>query len=658
MSSVVGRPLAGHKHRLAVLPLANISAGARDEYFVDGMTEELISTLSKISGLSVIARTSAMHYKGTDKTIADVARELSVATVLEGSVRKSGRKLRIAIRLIDAAAQEELWSETYDRELKDVFAIQRDIAQRIGRALKIRLAQRPAHEIREGPTPVVDAYNLYLQGRFQWNLRTEEGLKSAIGLFERAIEKDRTFALAFCGVADAWAQLGWLEYAPPTEAFPRARAAAERALAIDDHLAEAHASLGFVQFLYERDWGATERELRRAIALNPGYPAGHQFYADYLKALGRFDEALAEMAQALELDPLSMAVNTGLGHVIYLSRDYDAAIDRYRKALAIDPNFGPAHLWFGRPYLQKGMYGEAIAEIQQAVALSKGSTISLAVLAHAYASAGKESEARKILEDLLERSKTRYTPSYWIALIYTGLGDVDQSIAWLERAYEERSSWLLWIKVEPRFDPLRADPRFTSLLSRMRLDDGAGSASPRASADRHLAAIMFTDMVGFTKLAQENESRALRLLEAHRALVRPIFRARGGREVKTIGDGFMIEFASAVESLHCAVEIQSTIAQWNSSRSPKERIILRVGIHVGDVIREGTDLVGDGVNIASRIEPLAPPGGICITGAVWDQVRNKVEVRVEKLREISLKNVSVPVDVYRVSSTPDRGATS
>jgi len=641
-------PVPDQSQRLAILPLSNISASSRDEYFADGMTEELISTLSKIPGLSVIARTSAMHYKNTDKTVSQVADELSVRTILEGSVRKSGRKLRISVRLVDASTQEDLWSENYDRELEDVFEIQRDIAQRIGRALKLRLVQSRDRKSVSSSTPAVNAFDLYLQGRFHWNLRTEAGLRQAIVLFERAIEKDRTFALAYCGIADAWSQIGWLEFSAPTEAFPKAREAAEKALAIDDHLAEAHASLGFVRFLYEREWGAAQKEFQRAIALNPGYPIGHQFYADYLKALGRFDEALAEMRIALELDPFSMAVNTGLGHVLYLSRDFDAAIDQYARALKIDPTFGPAHLWFGRPYLQKGMYDRAIAEIQQAVDSSGGSTISLAVLAHALASAGRESEARKILDDLLERSRTRYLPSYWIALVFTGLGDIGQAMTWLERAYEERSSWLVWIQVEPRFDRLRSDPRFASLVRRMRLEGDKSAESSPIESKRRLAAIMFTDLVGFTKLAQVDEAGALRLLEEHRALVRPIFASRGGREVKTMGDGFMIEFPSAVESLRCAVEIQAAMAQRNSTRVPKERLDLRVGVHVGDVVREGNDLVGDGVNIASRIEPLAPPGGICITGSVLDQIRNKVDVKVQKLRGVTLKNVSTPVDVYQV----------
>jgi class 3 adenylate cyclase/TolB-like protein/Tfp pilus assembly protein PilF len=643
-----GSGIRGPTHRLAVLPLANISTDSRDEYFVDGLTEELISTLSRIPGLRVIARTSAMHYKGTNKTIAQVAGELAVRTVVEGSVRRSGRKLRIAVRLIDAATEEDIWSENYDRELREVFAIQRDIAQRIGRALKLRLRRPPARGLQRAVAPATNAYDLYLQGRFQWNLRTEAGLRQAVRLFERAIEKDRTFALAYSGIADAWAQIGWLEFSAPTEAFPKAREAAERALALDDHLAEAHASLGFVRFLYERDWEAAERELRRAIALNPGYAAGHQFYADYLKAMGRFDEALTEMKHALELDPLSMAVNTGMGHVLYLARNFDEAIEQYGKALRIDPAFGPAHLWFGRPYLQKGMYDEAVAEIRQAVDSSGGSTISLAVLAHAYASAGKHSEARRILADLLNRARTRYLPSYWIALIFTGLDDVDEAMAWLERAYEERSSWLVWIKVEPRFDRLRSDPRFVSLVGRMRLEKDGPAGPAHGPTDRRLAAIMFTDMVGFTKLSEHDEAAALELLEEHRSLLRPIFAARGGREVKTIGDGFMVEFRSAVESVRCAVEIQAALAKRNATRPPSERVHLRVGVHVGDVVLEGNDLVGDGVNIASRIEPLAEPGGICITGSVWDQVRNKVHIEVERLQAVSLKNVSTPIDVYKV----------
>ena len=635
-------------NRLAVLPLVNIGGSSRDEYFVDGLTEELISTLSRLSGLRVIARTSAMQYKGTEKPIAQVAGELGVRHLLEGSVRRSGRNVRVAVRLIEATSQEELWSADYDREVDDVLAIQREIARRVGRALKVHLGKSEERGLEQGATIAANAYDLYFQGRFQWNLRSEVGLKRAIELFEQAIDQDRTFALAFCGLADAWAQLGWLEFLPPTEAFPKAREAAEKAITIDDHLAEAFASLGFVRFLYERDWKPAEEALTRAIALNPGYPAGHQFYADYLKAMGRFEEAIAEMRTALELDPVSMAVNTGFGHVLYLARDFDGAIEQYRKALKLDPTFGPAHLWFGRPYLQKGMFREAIAEIQQAVTSSGGSTISLAVLAHAYASSGNEPEARKILDSLLERARDRYLPSYWIALVYTGFGDVEQALAWLEKAYAERSSWVVWINVEPRFDPLRSEPRFVSLLRRMRLGEREPRTSSPAPEARRLAAIMFTDLVGFTKLGQHDEEEALRLRREHQTLVRPLLAPHGGREVKTLGDGFLIEFSSAVESVRCAVEIQEAVARRNSQPDATTPIDLRIGIHVGDVVGEGSDIVGDAVNVASRIEPLAEPGGVCVSGSVFEQVRNKIRLPIEKVGSRTLKNVEFPVDLYKI----------
>jgi TolB-like protein/Tfp pilus assembly protein PilF len=478
----------GGGHRVAVIPLDNISPDPSDAYFADGMTEELIATLSRIAGLRVIARTSAMRFKGAGKTVAEIGRELRVRTVLEGSVRKSADKLRITVQLIDAVSEENLWSQVYDRALEDVFSIQRDIAQRIAKALKVRIAARDQEQLERPATGIVDAYTLYLQGRQRWNLRSEDALHASIQLFERALEKDPRFSLAQSGLSDAYAALALLEFSPPTDAFPKARAAAEKALALDDRSAEAYASLGLVRFQYDRDFAAAERDLRRAVALNPNYPAGHQYLADYLKALGRFDEATAEMRAALELDPLSMAINTGLGHVLYLSREYDRAIEQYRKALELDPKFVLAHLWFGRPYLQKGRFDEAIAEIQQAVTLSGGSTMSLAVLAHALASAGREAEARKILSELLERSKTRYLPSYWIALVYTGFGEDAVALQWLERAYEERSSWLVWIGVEPRFDRLRGTPGFRSLLGRMRLPPGE-PAGPTADGTRDRGAM-------------------------------------------------------------------------------------------------------------------------------------------------------------------------
>ena len=469
-------------HRLVVLPFANVSPEPGDEYFVDGMTDELISAVSRISGLKVIARTSAMRYKGASKSVAEIGRELNVRTVVEGSVRKAGRSLRIAVRLIDATNEEPIWSQEFDRELADVFAIQREIAQRIARSLKVRLRAAESRRLETPATGEVDAYAHYLRGRFYWNQRTSESLEKAVRFFEEALEKDPRFALAHTGLADAHATLALLELVPPSDAFPRARAAAERALALDPALAEAHASLGLVRFQYDRDWDGAERSLRQAIELSPNYAPGHQFYADYLKAMGRFDEALEQMHRAGELDPLSLAIQTGIGHVLYLSRQYDRAIAQYRQATVLDPTFVQAHLWFGRPYLETGRFAEAIQELTKAVELSGGSTISLAVLGHAYASAGNAEKAREILDQLLARSRERYLPSYWIALLYTGLGEVDTALDWLERAFEERSSWLVWINVEPRFDRLRAAPRFGDLLRRMGFPPAPTGGAPTVDA--------------------------------------------------------------------------------------------------------------------------------------------------------------------------------
>lgn len=467
----LGLPRAPESRRIAVLPLTNISPDPKDEYFADGMTEELISTLSKIADLRVIARTSVMRYKGATRPIVEIGRELNVGTLLEGSVRKIGNKIRITAQLVDSKSEEHLWSQEYDRDLEDVFGIQSDIAQRIAKALKVQILKREKAGIEKRATGSTEAYALYLKGRYFLNKRTQEGSERAIQYFEQALKKDPEYALAYTGLADSYAILALFEFLPPKEAFPKARAAAEKALGLDNSLAEAHTSLAVVKFQYDRDWSGAEKEFRTAIEFNPNYASAHESYANFLKALGRFDEALAETNRAQELDPLSLSVNTGGGHVLYLSRQYDRAIEQYRKALGLDPGFVQAHLWFGRPYLEKGMFKEAISEVQQAVHLSGESTIALATLGHAYASAGETEKAKALLDKLEERSKKEYVPSYWIALIQVGLGDKDEAFRWLEAAYQERSTWLTWVRVEPRFDPLRSDQRFNSLLERMGLID-------------------------------------------------------------------------------------------------------------------------------------------------------------------------------------------
>ena len=450
--------------RVAVLPFANISQDKAEEYFSEGLTEELISSISRTQGLRVIARTSVMKYKGSSKPVSEIGRELGVGNLLEGSVRKSGDKVRITVQLIDVGSEEPKWSEQYDREITDIFEIQSEIGRHVAEALRMRFLGPSIGK----PVARPDAYVDYLRGRQAWNRRTEEGLKQAVGFFERALDADGGYAKAYCGLADSYATLALLEFSAPTEVYPKAKDAVGRALSLDPQLAEAHTSLGLIRFQYDWDWKGAEEEFREAIRINPSYAPAHHFFADLLKAMGRFDEALAEIEKARELDPLNLAINAGVGHVLYLSRQYDRAIDQYRRAVDLDPTFMQTHVWFGRPYLEKGMYAEAISELETAVRLSGEGTLALAMLGHGLASAGKGTEARVVLDKLAERSKTRYVPSYWVAVIYNGFRDRPQTLHWLRKAFEERSSWLVWSNVEPRFDWLRGDPEFGSMMKAMK----------------------------------------------------------------------------------------------------------------------------------------------------------------------------------------------
>jgi adenylate cyclase len=455
--------------RVAILPFTNISPDAADEYFADGMTEELIAAVSQTRGLHVIARTSMMRYKGAGKPISQIGHELRAGTVMEGSVRKAGDQIRISVQLIDAASEEPRWSQTYDRELQDVFAIQSDIAGRVTEALREHvLAERPPVNA-STTTRSTKSYVNYLRGRQLWNKRTEPDLLQAITFFQDALRSDPGYVKAYTGLADTYAALALLEFMPPRQAFPKARAAVDKALKLDADLVDAHTSLGLIHFQYDWAWAEAEAEFRRAIEINPGYAPAHHFFADLLKARGRFDEAIAQIEQAQELDPLSLAINTGVGHVYYLARQYDRAIEQYQRAVDLDPGFMATHLWFGRPFLEKGMYAEAISELETAVRLSGESTVALAMLGHGLASAGRKAEALQILDQLKRRGKDQYVPSYWIAVIYNGLRDGDQVIAWLRRAFDERSSWLVWSNVEPRFEWIRSDPDFTALMREIKL---------------------------------------------------------------------------------------------------------------------------------------------------------------------------------------------
>jgi TolB-like protein/DNA-binding winged helix-turn-helix (wHTH) protein/Flp pilus assembly protein TadD len=437
---------------LAVLPLESLSSDASQDYFADGMTDELISDLGQISALRVISRTSVMGYKHARKPLPQIARELNVDAVVEGTVLRSGDRVRITAQLIEGSTDKHLWSQSYEGELRDTLANPREQA-----ALKNARVVNP------------QAYESYLKGRYFWNKRTADGLKVALAYFNQAIEQDPKYAQSYSGLADTYALLGDWQYAvmTPKEAFPKAKAAASKALEFDSTLGEAHNSLAFCLDAFEWDFDSAGKEFQRAIELNPGYATAHHWYAWHLGLLGRYDEAIAEMRKAENLDPLSLIINADLAELLLIAHLYDDSIQQSRKTIEMDPNFALAHNQLGLAYLEKRMHDEAIAELQKAVRLSGDSPTCVANLASAYVVSGKGDEAAKLLSDLKTRSKPSYSYSPEIAVIYAALGDKNQAMNWIEIGYEERFNPSVLLR--PGFDPLRSDPRFQELVRRIGL---------------------------------------------------------------------------------------------------------------------------------------------------------------------------------------------
>jgi TolB-like protein/DNA-binding winged helix-turn-helix (wHTH) protein/Tfp pilus assembly protein PilF len=453
---------------IAVLPLENLSHDPEQEYFADGMTEALITDLGKISALRVISRTSVMHYKRTVKTLPEIARELNVDALVEGAVMRSGNRVRITAQLIQAATDKHLWAESYERDARDVLALQDEVARNITAEIQIKLTpQQQARLASAGPVNP-EAHELYLKGRYEWNKRTEEGLKKGIQYFEKAIAKDPNYAVSYAGLADSYGILADNGFCPPEECYPKATAAAQKALGMDDSLAEAHSSLAQILQSYDWDWSGAEKEIQRAIELNPGYATAHHYYALFLSNMGRPAGAIVEIRKARELDPLSIRINANVGLVLYFAREYEQAVEELRKAIELDPNDVSSHYYLGAVYSHKGMHEEAIAEAQMAQELSAGKDrTSELVLAYAYAAGGRKSEGLKILADLKNPARRSYLPPEMVAEVYAGLGDRQEALNWLEKAYAEHAANLDLLKVNPAFDPLRADPRFQQLLRRM-----------------------------------------------------------------------------------------------------------------------------------------------------------------------------------------------
>jgi TolB-like protein/DNA-binding winged helix-turn-helix (wHTH) protein/Tfp pilus assembly protein PilF len=454
---------------LAVLPLENLSGDASQNYFADGMTDELITDMAQISALRVISRTSVMVYKGARKPLPQIARELNVDAVVEGTVLRSGDQVRITAQLIEAATDKHLWSRSYEGELRDTLALQNRVASAIADQIRISLTPQEQAALKNVKVVNPEAYESYLKGRYFWNKRTADGLKVALAYFKQAIEEDPKYAQAYSGLADTYALLGDWQYAvmTPKEAFPPAKAAAIKALELDNTLGEAHNSLAFVLDGFDWDLDAGGREFQRAIALSPGYATAHHWYAWHLSLLGRFDGAIIEMRKAENLDPLSLIINADLAELLCLAHSYDESIRQSQKTIEMDPNFALAHNQLAQAYLQKHMYDEAVAELQKALRLSGDSPTSVANLARAYIASGKRSEAVKLLGDLKKRSNSSYSYAAEIAMIYASLGDADQAMTWLEKGFNERFN--PGVLLRPGFDPLRSDPRFQNLLHRIGL---------------------------------------------------------------------------------------------------------------------------------------------------------------------------------------------
>ncbi|HEY6248058.1 MAG TPA: protein kinase [Pyrinomonadaceae bacterium] len=452
---------------IAVLPFANLSAEKDNEYFSEGLTEEIIMNLSKLQMLKVIARGSTMHYVKEGKTHKQTASDLGVQYLLEGSVRRQGRDLRITAQLIDGLRDVYIWSETYRGTIADIFDIQEKVAVEIVQALQLRLSPDEKQNLKKRFTENTGAYQFYLQGRFFWNKRSEQGLKTAIKYFEQAIEKDPHYALAWAGIADSYSLLGEFGNIPRKELYPKARAAVNKALEIDNRLAEVHTSLASILMLREWDWVNSAKEFKVALELNPNYATAHHWYSQWFLDMGRLEEAFQTISRAAELDPVSQAILKDKGLTLYYNRQYDEAIEMARKTLELDPNYAAAHRLLSLAYQGKGRFDESITENEKWGKLTNNKVETAITLAQLYAVSGKTDEARKLIEDVKRNKLVAEQIHRGFALVHAALGEIDIAFECLEKSYEHHEESILSLKVDPKMDPLRSDPRFLVMLKKL-----------------------------------------------------------------------------------------------------------------------------------------------------------------------------------------------
>jgi eukaryotic-like serine/threonine-protein kinase len=471
------RPLPGAIQSLAVLPLDNLSGDPSQDYFADGMTEALITELSQIRKLRVISRTSVMQYKHTQKSLDQIAGELNVDAVVEGSVVRSGDRVRISAKLFQANIEKALWAGNFERDFTDVLALQGDVATSIARGIQVELSSAEQNQLARSRSVVPEAYEAYLKGKYAFEQRTPEGFQDAAGYFQKAIEKDKTFAAAYAGLADTYLNMTNYQLGPSESLVPRAKTAVETALKLDDRLAEAHTSLAAIRF-YSLEGGDMEGEFQRAIALDPSYAQGIHWYALYLAAVGRKEESIREIKLAREVDPKSLIINANVGWCYYLARDFDRAEEVEKNTIQMDPSFGSSHTYLGQVYVAKKRYPEAIDEFQTALSLSPGDVAAQGDLAHGYAISGKKSQAEEIIQEMQGLKGKRYVSAYDFATAYAGFLDVNRTLDWLEKAYAERNGRLVNLGVHPQFAFLRTEPRFENIVQKIWGTRLIGEAKP------------------------------------------------------------------------------------------------------------------------------------------------------------------------------------
>jgi eukaryotic-like serine/threonine-protein kinase len=451
-------------HSLAVLPLENLSGDPQQQYFADGMTEELTTALSQVSSLRVVSRTSAMRYKGTQKSVPEIARELNVDAVVEGSVEREGDRVRITAQLVQGPTDTHLWAKGYERDFRDSLGLQDEVAQAIVEEIQLKLTPQEQARLARNDVVEPEAHEDYLRGLFHLNLHNGPDERKAIELFQSAIKKDPTYAAAYSALADAYRSLLFNSNAAAADVLPPSEAAARRALELDDELAEAHASLGADLGDYDWNWAASEKEFQAALRLNPNSALAHSYHAHFLRQEGNLEGAIREAQRGVDLDPVSAQYSFILAQPLYEARRYDEAISQLRKTLELEPRFWPAHLYLGKTLAAQGHFQEAIDELKKA---GDFTAEPYATIGYVYGRMGRTADARKVLADLQQQSKTGYVAPSNFAKIYIGLGDKDQAFAWLEKAYEQRDFWLTFLQGDPTFDPLRADARFQALVRRI-----------------------------------------------------------------------------------------------------------------------------------------------------------------------------------------------